>query len=76
MVYLHTKNPNLAIFWNLGMEIVDTYYGHLVYFGPFGIYLGHLVYFLAVWYIFGPFGIFFPKKIWQPVSASFFFSFR
>jgi hypothetical protein len=38
---------------------------------PFGLFYGHLVYFVAIWYVFWLFGIFFPfwyvapRKIWQ-----------
>jgi hypothetical protein len=63
MVYLHTQNPNLGIFWRalhrvasvgLRLENVDIFYGHLKYF----IY--HLDYFTNVWEFWGHFGIFSP----------------
>jgi hypothetical protein len=33
---------------------------------PLEIFYGHLVYFVVIWYIFRRFGIFGPRKIWQP----------
>jgi hypothetical protein len=51
------------------MENVVIFYDYLDYFTaiwynfwPFGIVCGHLVYFLR-------FGMFGPRKIWQPFSA-------
>jgi hypothetical protein len=51
------------------MENVGIFYGHLEYFTaiwynlwPFGIFCGNLVYFLR-------FGMFGPRKIWQPWSS-------
>jgi hypothetical protein len=41
-------------------------------FWPFGQFSIHLAYFMAIWYIFPPFGTFYmvwyvvPRKIWQP----------
>jgi hypothetical protein len=68
MVCFPTKNHNLGKFWR-ALEwkiLVYTYYDHLEYFTamlynlwPFVINCGHLVYF----YHFGMFG---PRKIWQP----------
>jgi hypothetical protein len=55
----------------LGIENVVTFYDHLEYFTaiwhnlqPFGIVCGHLVYFSR-------FGMFGPRKIWQPCSPAF-----
>jgi hypothetical protein len=33
---------------------------------PFGIIYGRLIYFAVIWYIFSRFGMFAPRKIWQP----------
>jgi hypothetical protein len=67
MVYFQTKNPK--IWMNLGgnwMENVGIFHGHLVYFTdtwyisePFGIFCGNLV-------NSSRFGMFGPRKIWQP----------
>jgi hypothetical protein len=53
------------------MEGVGIFYGLKVYFMH-----GRLVYFMAIWYIFGHFGIFYPfwypvpRKICQPWSET------
>jgi hypothetical protein len=36
---------------------------------PFGIISGRLVWFVVIWYIFPIFGMFGPRKIWQPCLA-------
>jgi hypothetical protein len=67
MVYFQTKNPNLGkILEGFAMENVVMFYEHWEYFSliwynlyPFGIFCGHLVYFSR-------FGMFGPRKIWQP----------
>jgi hypothetical protein len=68
MVYFQTKNPELGKLWRtlLGTETVVIFYDPLEYFTaiwynlwPFGIVCGHLVYFSL-------FGMFGPRKIWQP----------
>jgi hypothetical protein len=69
MVYFQTKNPNLGKnLEGLGMENVVIFYDHLEYFlviwynlWLFGIVCGHLVHF-------SHFGMFGPRKIWQPCS--------
>jgi hypothetical protein len=65
------KIPILVRFGGLGMENVVIFYDHLEYFTaiwynllPFGIVCDHLVYFLH-------FGMFGPRKIWQPCFAAF-----
>jgi hypothetical protein len=69
MVSFQTKNLNLGIFWTTlecKMWFIPLYSGHLEYFTtiwynlwPFGIACGHLLYFTQ-------FGMFKPRKIWQP----------
>jgi hypothetical protein len=60
MLYFETKNPNLGKIWRV------LQWKMMVHFN------GHLAYFTSIWYIFWPFGIFFPfwyvvpRKIWQP----------
>jgi hypothetical protein len=48
------------------MEDVDIFYGHFVYFCPFGLFCGHLVYLVCLFSIFSPFWYVVPRKIWQP----------
>jgi hypothetical protein len=75
MVYFHTKNPNLDIFWRAlpRMENVGICYDHYigivlgdflyVFYGHYiSIICGHLVYFIC-------FGMFGPRKIWHPLSG-------
>jgi hypothetical protein len=53
MVYFHTKNPNLGIFWRaleIRMANVGIFYDRLEYL---------MAYFMAVWYSLWSFGIFF-----------------
>jgi hypothetical protein len=69
MVYFQTENRNRGNFLEgLGMENVGIFYDHFEYFTPIwynswplGIVGGHLVYFSL-------FGMFGPRKIWQPCS--------
>jgi hypothetical protein len=68
MVCFQTKNSNLGKFWR-AFEFVGIFYDHLEYFmaiwynlWPFGIVCDNLVYFTQ-------FGMFGPRKIWQPWSA-------
>jgi hypothetical protein len=69
MVCFQTKNPDLSkLLEGLRMENVGIFYDHLKYFmaiwyhlWPFGIVCGYLVYF-------SHFGMFGPRKIWQPCS--------
>jgi hypothetical protein len=69
MVYFKTKNPNMGyILGGLGIDNVGIIYGHLVWLWPFGILYGRLVYFVVLWYFFR-FGLFGPRKIWQPCST-------
>jgi hypothetical protein len=57
MVRFLTKNPNLGkLLEGLRMKNVCIFYDHLE---SFGIVCGHSVYFLH-------FGMFGPRKIWQP----------
>jgi hypothetical protein len=67
MVCFQFKNPNFGK-EGLGMENLVIFYDHLEYFtaiwynfGLFSIVCGHLVYLLH-------FGMFGPRKIWQPCS--------
>jgi hypothetical protein len=48
------------------MENVVIFYDHLEYLWPFGIMYVSLVKFVIIWYIFSHFGMFGPRKIWQP----------
>jgi hypothetical protein len=62
------------------MEDVGILYGHLVYvsyvhlillwpfdiFWPFDSLWPFFVYFMVIWYSFPVFGMFGPRKIWQP----------
>jgi hypothetical protein len=55
MVYYQTKIPIWGIFYELEMEEVGKFYGHLVYFTDvlcnlwsFGKFVGYLVYFPPV----------------------------
>jgi hypothetical protein len=60
MVYIHTKNPFLGLFWR-ALEwkmLVGIFYDHLKYFWainhnswPFGIVCYHLVLFPRFWYV-------------------------
>jgi hypothetical protein len=67
MVCFQTQNANFGKIWRaLEWKILLYFYAHLEYFTaiwfnlwPFGIVCGHLVYFLR-------FGMFGPRKIWQP----------
>jgi hypothetical protein len=67
MVYFHTKNFNFGTFWRvLECKLLAYFYDHLEYFTtiwyilwPLGIVCVHLV----LIYRFGMFG---PRKIWQP----------
>jgi hypothetical protein len=68
MVYFHTKNPDFGRFWRaLKWKI-------LVYFMTFWNILRPFIIIFAVWcmlfvfigYIFSRFGVFGPRKIWQP----------
>jgi hypothetical protein len=68
MVCVQTKNTNFGKnLEGLGIENVVI---HILL--PFGIFYGHFVYFTAFWSSFWSFGIFFsfgmfgPRKIWQP----------
>jgi hypothetical protein len=69
MVCFQTKNHNFGKnLEGLGMKNVVLFYDHLEYFTaiwynlwPLGIVCGHLVYFLR-------FGMFGPRKIWQPCT--------
>jgi hypothetical protein len=52
------------------------FYYHLVYFTAIWYIYGHLVYFTAIWYSLCSFGIYFsyfgmfgPRKIWQPLAV-------
>jgi hypothetical protein len=72
MVYFQTKNPNLGKFWRAleckMLVYFMTIWNILRTFGicnlwPFGIVCGRLVYFVR-------FGMFGPRKFWQPLSAS------
>jgi hypothetical protein len=67
MVYFHTQNPNFRIFWRV------LKWKMLVYFmtiwnilRPNGIFNGHLVVFVFILVHFPRFGMFGPRKIWQP----------
>jgi hypothetical protein len=60
MVYLQTKNPNFYTF--LGPRTIHFWYILI----PFGVFYGDLVDFVVIWLIFFHFGIFVPRKIWQP----------
>jgi hypothetical protein len=67
MVYLQTKIPILGKFW-MALE-----WKMLVHFmiisnisQSFDIIYGRWVKFVIIWYIFSPFGMFGPRKIWQP----------
>jgi hypothetical protein len=70
MVCFKTKNTNLGkLLEGLRMKNVCIFYDHLEYstaiwynLGPFGILCGRLVYFPH-------FGMFGPRKIWQPCLA-------
>jgi hypothetical protein len=64
------KNPNLGKIWR------DSEWKNLLYLMticdillPFGSIHSRLVWFVVIWYIFSRFGMFGPKKIWQPCSA-------
>jgi hypothetical protein len=67
MVYFQTQNPKMGIFWRDSVwKKLVFFYGRLQYFTAiweilwhFGIVCGDLVYFSC-------FGIFGPRKIWQP----------
>jgi hypothetical protein len=67
MVYFQTKNPNLGLFCRaFDWENVGIFYDHLKYvkaiwhnLRPFSKVCSHLVYF-------SQFGMFGPRKIWQP----------
>jgi hypothetical protein len=51
------------------MKNVCLFYDHLNNLRPFGIIYGCLVKCVVIWYIFPHFGIFGPRKIWQPWSG-------
>jgi hypothetical protein len=59
-------------FEGLGMENVGiflqfgTFYGHLEYLRPFGIFCCHLVYFVDIWYILWPVGTFCGHLVYVP----------
>jgi hypothetical protein len=63
MVYFHTKNPDLGIFWwALECEMLvcfTTIWNSILTF---------VLYFMVIWYIF-PFWYVRLKKIWQPCSG-------
>jgi hypothetical protein len=64
MANFRTKNPNFGyILEGLAMEVVDIFYGWLVYFKAIKIFYGNLRYFSTFWYVV-------PRKIWQPWSGS------
>jgi hypothetical protein len=60
MVYFQTKNPNLGKFWS-ALERKMFVYLMTIWnnLWPFGIVCGHLVKFSL-------FGLFGPRRIWQP----------
>jgi hypothetical protein len=67
MVFFHTKNRNLGIFWRpleLKMFIHFRVIGNILRL--FDIFCGHLVYFVAIWYIFPCFGMFYQEKSGNP----------
>jgi hypothetical protein len=60
MVYFQTKNPNLDIFWRAAECKMLVYFMTIWnILRPCGIIYGRLVYFSR-------FGMFGPRKIWQP----------
>jgi hypothetical protein len=53
MVYFQTKNANLGKFWRvLQWNMFGTFYGHLVFLEPLGIFNGNFVDFMVLWFIF------------------------
>jgi hypothetical protein len=65
------KNPNLGKFWRvLQWKILVYFVTNRSILRPLEIFYGHLVYFVVIWYIFPRFGIFVPRKIWQPGTFS------
>jgi hypothetical protein len=58
MMYFHTKNPNIDIFWKaLERKILVNYLGIWCILRDFGIFKGKLVYFVVFLYIFHHFGM-------------------
>jgi hypothetical protein len=56
MIYLHTKNINLDIFWRAFLIYFFDQWEHFTTIGaisrPLGIFCGRLVHFFPFWYIF------------------------
>jgi hypothetical protein len=63
-IWINFGGPWNGKFWYI-LWPCEIYYGHLVYFWPFG----NLV---VIWYIFPRFGILNQTKIWQPWLRTFF----
>jgi hypothetical protein len=80
MVYFKTKNSNLGKFWRAIEWKMLVYvtaiwhtlwpfakmYGHLVKCMVIGKMYGHLVKCMVIWCSLWSFGMFGPRKIWQP----------
>jgi hypothetical protein len=74
MVYLRTKNTNLGTFWRaLEWETLLHFMTIWNILWPLGTIYGSLLSFLVIWYNFSHFGMFGPRKIWQPWTRAVFF---
>jgi hypothetical protein len=75
MVYFQTKNPTLGKIWRaLEWKMLSHIMTIWNILPPFGMNNGRLVQFVVIWCMyFSRFGMFGPRKIWQPCSALKFF---
>jgi hypothetical protein len=72
MVCFQTKNPNLGKFWRVLLwKILVCFMTIWSILRPLELFDGHLVYLMVFWYILPRFGIFVPRKIWQPRPSQF-----
>jgi hypothetical protein len=61
-ILYHEKSGNPAAYVKFKAALSGNFYGHLVYFGSFGIFWVRLVHFGFVWFIFSYFGILCEEK--------------
>jgi hypothetical protein len=67
MVYFQTQNPNVGKFWRaFEWKMLVHFMTIWSILWPFGIIYVRLVLFADICYIFSQFGMFGPRKIWQP----------